>query len=127
VLDLPEGAHWIDQEFSLDPAPAVFGLNHTDSNQHVNSLVYPRMFEEATLRRFAELGRSTKMLARYSEMAYRKPSFAGQRARIVLRAFEAGDQLGAVGCLVTEEAGTGDLRDLRAARPYCFARLVFEE
>ncbi len=31
--------------------PVAFGLDHTDGNQHVNSLVYPRLFAEAALRR----------------------------------------------------------------------------
>lgn len=127
TIELPDGAEWIDDGYVLDPAPAVFGLNHTDSNQHVNSLVYPRMFEEASLRHFAELGRDTVLLARYSEMAYRKPCFAGQRVRIALRAFQAGDEIGAVGGLITEEAASGPVDDLAATRPYCFARLVFEK
>ncbi len=32
-------------------AEEQFGLMHTDSNQHVNPLVYPRLFEEAVVRR----------------------------------------------------------------------------
>ena len=39
--------------------PVVFGVVHTDSNHHVNSLVYFRLFEEAALRRFAQLGAAT--------------------------------------------------------------------
>src|SRR5579859_289116 len=58
VLALPEGAAWLDEEFVADPAEMVFGLTHTDSNQHVNSLVYPRLFQEAALRRLAHKGLS---------------------------------------------------------------------
>src|SRR5207302_4862207 len=63
VLRLPEGAAWLDEEFSPDPAEVVFGLTHTDSNQHVNSLVYPRLFQEAALRRLAHKGLSAAVLA----------------------------------------------------------------
>src|SRR5262249_18859354 len=43
ILALPEGAEWLEEGFAPDEAPFVFGLAHTDSNQHVNSLVYPRL------------------------------------------------------------------------------------
>ena len=61
---------------------------HTDSNQHVNSLVYPRLFEEAALRRLAASGRSTAVLARSLRIAYRRPSFAGESLRVFVRAYE---------------------------------------
>lgn len=51
-----------------------FGLMHTDSNQHVNSLVYPRLFEEALAESEPE------RLAEAVELRYRKPFFAGNRA-----------------------------------------------
>ena len=60
-----------------DDAPIVFGLVHTDSNQHVNSLAYLRAFEEAVLRRCAP-----GYLSRQLEIAYRKPCFAGDRMRV---------------------------------------------
>jgi hypothetical protein len=56
VATLPEGAVPLEDAMRVDPTPIAFGLTHTDSNQHVNSLVYPRLFEDAALRRFAELG-----------------------------------------------------------------------
>jgi hypothetical protein len=63
-----------------------FGMMHTDSNQHVNSLVYPRMFEEAVLR---HLGPSAKnLLARSVEMRWRKPFFAGDKATLRLGTFD---------------------------------------
>jgi hypothetical protein len=65
--------------FTADDAPIVFGLVHTDSNQHVNSLVYMRLFEEAVLRHMPE---GSRQLARRMEIAYRKPCFAGDRMRI---------------------------------------------
>ncbi|MEO7111659.1 MAG: hypothetical protein ABI183_14560 [Polyangiaceae bacterium] len=78
----------LDSDFVVDPHPMVLGVMHTDSNQHVNSLVYPRLFEEAALRRFAVLGKSTTVLARSIDIAYRRPSFAGDTLRIFVRAFE---------------------------------------
>lgn len=80
----------IDSEYVVDPIPLTLGVMHTDSNQHVNSLVYPRLFEEAALRRFAVLGKSTTVLARSIDIAYRRPSFAGDTLRIFVRAFENG-------------------------------------
>jgi hypothetical protein len=118
LLDLPPGAEPLDAELLPDDAPTVLGLGHTDSNQHVNSLVYPRMFEEAALRRFAARGRGAQWLARFSEFSYRKPSFAGDRVRFRLRAFAWEGKVGAVGVLVDDEDA--------AARPRCFARMLFE-
>lgn len=64
-----------------------FGMMHTDPNQHVNSLVYPRLFEEAVLR---HLGPSAKaLLARAVEIRWRKPFFTGDRATLRLRVFDA--------------------------------------
>jgi hypothetical protein len=117
VLALPEGAAWLDDDFAADPAEVVFGLTHTDSNQHVNSLVYPRLFQEAALRRLAQKGLSAVVLAERLEIAYRKPCFAGGRARILLRAFVQGDKPGAVGAFVSEAAPL--------ERPHCVISLRF--
>ena len=87
---LPPDATWIDSSATLDPCPIVFGLLHTDSNQHVNSLVYPRLFAEAALRRLAERERPRRVLVRALDIAYRKPSFAGERVRIHTRLFAHG-------------------------------------
>ncbi len=123
ILDLPEGAEPIEPDFSADPQPVIFGLAHTDSNQHVNSLIYPRMFEEAAVRRFAALGQSPVVLARFLEVGYRKPSFAGERLRIVLRAFKLGSRLGAVGAFVTDdEAALSPAQ----AKPRCCLKMLFE-
>jgi hypothetical protein len=98
LLELPAGATWLDDTLLPDEVTLAWGLVHTDSNQHVNSLVYPLAFEEAALRRFAARGKSTQVLARRLEVAYRKPMFAGERARVWLRAFVGADgQPGALG------------------------------
>ena len=124
VGTLPDGALPLD-ELRLDPVPIAFGLAHTDSNQHVNSLVYPRLFEDAALRRFAELGRlKPPVLSRYMEAAFRKPCFAGEKYAIALRAFTLDGRLGAVGAFV-EEKDTRDADGLAKARPHCFVRMVF--
>lgn len=102
LLVLPEGAHWLDDMLMLDAAPVVFGLGQTDSNQHVNSLVYPELFERAALRRFAALGQSTVMLPRFVELVFRKPSFAGETVNLASRAFEHGTRLGIAGVLMAE-------------------------
>ena len=97
LLALPAGAVFVEDAPSFDVAPVCFSLAHTDSNQHVNSLVYPRLFEDAFARRVSQLSRSTKLLARKVEVAYRKPCFAGDRMRLSLRVFETERGLGAVG------------------------------
>jgi len=69
----------------------VFGALHTDSNQHVNSLVYPRVFEEAVVRRLVQDARIPSphaLLARAIELRWRRPFFTGERATIGLRLLE---------------------------------------
>jgi len=117
VLALPPGAAWLDDELSPDDAEVAFGLTHSDSNQHVNSQVYPRLFQDAALRRLAQKGVSTLTLAERLEIAYRKPCFAGARARIFLRAFVQGDKPGAVGAFVSEAAPL--------ERPHCVISIRF--
>ena len=94
--DLPEGASWVD-ELAPDTAEHVFSLDQTDPNQHVNSLVYIRMFLDAINRRLAALGKPLKVRSRAVDIAYRKPSFYGERARVHLRLFELGGSPGAAG------------------------------
>lgn len=70
-------------------AEHTFGVSHTDSNQHVNSLVYPRLFEDAVVRALAardDVPAPSALLARAVELRYRKPFFAGDRAAIALSA-----------------------------------------
>ncbi|XXY44421.1 hypothetical protein WME91_30895 [Sorangium sp. So ce269] len=125
LMGLPAGAEPFDAEPTLDPVAVAFGLDHTDGNQHVNSLVYPRLFAEAALRRLAAQGHSTSVLARRVEIAYRKPCFAGTRARIVLRTFAMGGALGALGAFVPDppEDAASAAPDARA---YCYIRTLFE-
>jgi hypothetical protein len=122
LLELPEGAAPLDDTLELDPAPVALGLRHTDSNQHVNSLVYPHLFEEAALRRFAARGLSTAVLARSLEIDFRKPAFAGDLLRVALRAFRLGDRLGACGVFVAE----AQAHDLATARPHAWVSMLFE-
>ncbi len=117
AMELPLDAEPLDDDYVPDEAITVFGLDHTDSNQHVNSLVYPRLFAEAALRRLAARGRPCRALVRALDLAYRKPSFAGDAVRIHLRTFTLGDRAGAAGFLVDA--------DDAAARPRCCARIIF--
>lgn len=124
AMELPRGAKAIDDAFALDPVPIVFGLGHTDSNQHVNSLVYPRLLEEAALRRFHSLGLPTSVLARYVDLGFRKPCFAGDRMRIMLRAYRSGDEVGVLGAFITSgEAITAGATP--SDRAHVFGRMQF--
>lgn len=102
MLVLPDGATALDEALRPDDRPWVFSLRHTDSNQHVNSLVYPRLFEEALARRLHARGRSAAVLATAIDCVYRKPCFAGDVVRVHLRAFEANGHFGAIGQLLPE-------------------------
>ncbi len=115
LVALPAGATPLDDDLVVDATPIVFGLTHSDSNHHVNSLVYPILFEDAALRRFHARGRSTRVLARSLEIAYRKPCFAGEEFRIHLRAFVADGALAAAGTFVPVGGG----------RPHCFIVMRF--
>jgi hypothetical protein len=117
AMQLPEGAVPLDGDYVGDDAVTVFGLDHTDSNQHVNSLVYPRLFAETALRRLAVRGAPRPGLVRGLDIAYRKPSFAGDRVRIHVRTFQLGDRLGAAGFLALADDGE--------QRPRCCARILF--
>jgi len=123
VASLPAGAAALEPAPRVDPTPITFGICHTDGNMHVNSLAYLRVFEEAALRRFVELGRGSALLARTIEIAYRKPCFAGQAMRVVTQAFEQGGKLGVVARLVDAR----DASDPAAyAKAHVFVRLGFE-
>lgn len=72
----------------------TFGVMHTDGNQHVNSLVYARLFEESALR----LLKDPKLMSRSVRMGYRKPFFAGDTSTIRVRTFKTRDaRVGACG------------------------------
>ncbi len=103
TLDLPDEAHWTAPAFRADDSPTVFSLGHTDPNHHVNSLVYPVMFEDAAFRAFAAQGVDIRNLRMASfDVAYRKPCFPGENLRIQVRTFEQSGQLGAVAYLAPE-------------------------
>jgi len=119
LLSLPEGAQPLDGAFVLDDGPIVFGQDHTDSNQHVNSLVYPRFFREATLRRLAAHGRDTARLTVSQETSFRKPCFAGAAMRIAVRAFRLSDKVGASCCLLADGEGVDG-----APRAHAFGHVV---
>jgi hypothetical protein len=94
---LPEGAVALDASFSPDETPWTFGLIHSDLNQHVNSLVYARLFEEAALRRAARHGRNQRLFARRLSLCYRKPCFVGESVVCMVQSYLHGGQFGAVG------------------------------
>jgi acyl-CoA thioesterase FadM len=126
IASVPDGATPLEPGPRPDSTPIIFGLFHTDGNMHVNSLAYLRIFEEAGLRRFVELGRGSTLLGRSIDIAYRKPCFAGQVMRVVQRAFEAHGELGIAAVLV-EDRDARDPEALARARPHVFARMTFEK
>lgn len=111
--EAPAGASWITEP-APDPNELVFTLDQTDSNQHVNSLVYIRVFLEAAQRRIAAAGLPLQIGSRAVDIAYRKPCFAGDRVRAHLRLFDLAGRVGAAGYL----AGTDD-------KPRCFVRACY--
>ncbi len=116
----------LEERMSVDATPIAFGLAHTDSNRHVNSLVYPRLFEDAAMRRFAALGKlKPAVLSRHAEAAFRKPCFAGETYAVALQAFTLGGRLGAAGSFVSS-ADAASPEALAKARPHCFVRMLFE-
>jgi hypothetical protein len=118
TASLPPGANALDPDFVVDEANWSFGLVHTDLNQHVNSIVYARMFEDAALRRCAwRLAPTSALLARKLELSYRKPCFAGQSLQCMVQCFELNGELGAIGYLA--ERGTPK------ERAHCSFRLQF--
>jgi len=125
IASVPAEATPLEPRKSADPVPVVFGLVHTDSNMHVNSLVYLRLFEEAALRRFASLGKPTTVLGRTLDIAYRKPCFAGQSMRVVQQAFEEGGRMGVAAVLVEERELVGT-ELAPGAKPHAYARITFE-
>jgi hypothetical protein len=131
IASVPAGATPLEASKRVDAVPLTFGLVHTDSNMHVNSLIYLRMFEEAALRRFVELGRGAAWLAREVDIAYRKPCFAGQTMRVAQQAFVHEGRLGVVATLIPDPGAAARGDDGRSgvaasARPHTFMRMMFE-
>jgi hypothetical protein len=120
TLALPAEGAWLEPALALDAAPLAFGVTHTDSNQHVNSLVYPQLFEDAALRRLLDLGRDIKaLLVDHIDITFRKPCFAGERMFLWLRAFSWQGKLGAAGYLGP--------KDCPPERAHCLCALTFAE
>ena len=119
TIEPPAGARSLEPEILDDPAKLVIGLAHTDSNQHVNSLVYPRLFEDAALRRMQALGLPPTVLARKLDIAFRRPTFAGETIKVAVRTFEHAERLVVVGAFFGPES-----RDIERARVY--AQMTFE-
>ncbi len=118
LLDAPEGASPLDDALEDDVAPIAFGLAHTDSNQHVNSLAYPRLFEEAALRRLVARGRDPRVLSSAYEIAFRKPCFAGDVARVALRTFARGDAT-----IGADAVGAFTSASAPREKPHCWVRM----
>jgi hypothetical protein len=115
AAEAPDGASWLD-ELAADPVETAFLIDHTDANQHVNSLVYVRLFLEASGRRLAAAGPTGRLRTRAFDIAYRKPSFAGDRVRAHMRRFAFGELVGCAGFL----AAAGE-----EARPRCYVRVLY--
>src|SRR4030095_17006131 len=94
LLALPVGSAPLGPAPIIDGAPVVFGLVHTDGNQHVNFLVYPRLVEDALLRRLPELGFDAKKLGRSVEVGYKRPCFAGDHMMLLMQTFRRGEAVG---------------------------------
>jgi acyl-CoA thioesterase FadM len=108
----PEGATFLE-ELSPDTTDYVLTLDQTDSNQHVNSLVYIRLFMEAVNRRLAQTGRPLRLRTKSVDVGYRKPCFAGDKVRAHLRLFQLGDSLGAAGSVIGDDG-----------KPRCYVRVA---
>lgn len=122
LLQLPQGATWLDDSFRLDAAPMVFGTDRTDANMHVNSLVYPRIFIDAALRRLWDQDKRGALRAELAEVAFRKPSFAGERVHVALRTFTLGQKLGAALMLIGNDEAQ---KPIELAKPRTFASIRF--
>lgn len=109
----PPGAQWLDEPLP-DKVDYVFTLDQTDSNQHVNSLVYIRLFLEAVNRRLADGAHPLRVRAKAVDVAYRKPCFAGDRVRAHVRLWRLGDVLGAAGFVTGSDDG----------KPRCYLRVT---
>lgn len=110
--EAPEGARYLE-DLTPDTTTYVFTLDQTDSNQHVNSLVYVRLFIEAVNRRLAAHGRPLRTRATALDVGYRKPCFAGDQVRAHLRLYQHGETLGAAGQVIGEDD-----------KPRCYVRVA---
>lgn len=126
LLELPRGAEPLDARPRLCPSRVVFGLSHTDLNQHVNFLMYQRAVESAALARFVDHGLGAKFVSRHVAFGYRKPSFAGDVVRVALAAFRLEGLLGVAAAVVDDDGGPAERASFREfGSPRCMARMVF--
>jgi hypothetical protein len=109
----PEGGRWLD-DLAPDSIDYCFTLDNTDSNQHVNSIAYIRLYIDAAQRRLAAAGHAGKIRSRAVDIAYRKPSFAGDRVRSHVRLFSYEDGVGAAGYIAGDDG-----------KPRCYVRVAF--
>ena len=112
LLEPPEGAEQID----ADPRPMferLLAMADTDANQHVNSLDYPRLFEEAAVAAFGDGG----LLARSVELVFGKPCFSGDSVIVAVARLRVRGRRGAL----------ATLRAPGESRPRCAARLLFDD
>jgi hypothetical protein len=119
ALVLPASAQPLDADFEPDTAPWVFGLVHTDANQHVNSLVYVRAIEEAAVRRLTRHGQPARAIGTRIEINYRKPCFAGETLHCMLRSALGTDGYTVSGYLVADGAPP--------ERAHCSFRLLLRQ
>jgi hypothetical protein len=103
VPSIPEDEHELETAEALLESAAgpleeagdfTFAMLHTDSNQHVNSMVYPRVFEERVATKLVQDARIPSphlLLARAMELRWRRPFFAGERASIAMHLGSAAD------------------------------------
>ena len=115
LLALPRGATALEA-YSMDAPPIVFGLDDTDDNQHVNALVYLRLFRVAALQRLAKHQSPEVRQLQTAEIGFRKPCFAGEQLYLRIRAFHLGSRTGALCTLGPQSADR---------QPSCYARLTF--
>ncbi len=115
--ELPADARWFE-DGAADPVEVVFTLDQTDSNQHVNSLVYIRLFLDAMQRKLATAGHAPAIRSRAVDIAYRKPCFVGDRVRAHVRLFEHPGLPGAIGAAGFIASPGED------ARPRCYVRAI---
>jgi hypothetical protein len=111
--EAPAGATWTT-ELAPDTSDFAFTLDQTDSNQHINSLIYIRIFLEAAQRRIASAGLPLKIKSRAVDIAYRKPCFAGDQVRAHTRLFELEGQPGAAGFIAGADG-----------KPRCYVRVSY--
>lgn len=121
LLDVPGGT---DGPLTAMPETIVFGVDHTDENQHVNSLVYPRLFEDAALKCLAQRGEDTRVRAVLLDATFRKPLFAGDRVALRMATFRVGEQRGVVGCFVPADQRVLEGEEV-VQRAYAYGRVLF--